>query len=200
YSEEAHAQIREAYVAHIARVLELSGVPAADAQRQAQDVMAFETRLAKVSKSRAEFSRDVSLYYNPMPVAEADALTPNFSWTRFFEVQGIAQPKVFSVSVPDYFREVDAMLADVPVEQWKSYLRFHVVDSASPYLSDEFARQHYEFHNRILSGQKEMKPRWKRVLDTINDQVDEAMGQMYVEVAFPPESKAQMEALVANLG
>src|SRR5690606_12512334 len=68
YSDEAHAQIREAYVAHIARVLELSGVPAADAQRQAQDVMAFETRLAKVSKSRAEFSRDVSLYYNPMPV------------------------------------------------------------------------------------------------------------------------------------
>src|SRR5690606_5955802 len=200
YSDEAHAQIREAYVAHIARVLELSGVPAADAQRQAQDVMAFETRLAKVSKSRAEFSRDVSLYYNPMQVADADRLTPNFSWTKFFEVQGIGQPKLFSVSVPEYFREVDAMLADVAVEQWKSYLRFHVVDGASPYLSDEFARQHYEFHNRTLSGQKEMKPRWKRVLDTINSQVDEAMGQMYVEVAFPAESKAKMEALVANLG
>ena len=200
YSDEAHAQIREAYVAHIARVLELSGVPAAQAQQQAQDVMAFETRLAKASKSRAEFSRDVSLYYNPMQVADADALTPNFSWTKFFETQGVAQPKLFSVSVPEYFREVDGMLADLPVEQWKSYLRFHVVDGASPYLSDEFAQQHYEFHNRTLSGQKEMKPRWKRVLDTINGQVDEAMGQMYVEVAFPPESKAQMEALVANLG
>src|SRR5690606_12333460 len=164
YSDDKHAQIREAYVAHIAKVLELSGVPAADAQQQAKDVMAFETRLAKVSKSRAEFSRDVSLYYNPMQVADADKLTPNFSWTRFFEAQGIAQPKLFSVSVPDYFKEVDAMLADVPVEQWKSYLRFHVVDGASPYLSDAFVQQHYEFHNKTLSGQKEMKPRWKRVL------------------------------------
>lgn len=200
YSDDKHAQIREAYVAHIAKVLELSGVPAADAQQQAKDVMAFETRLAKVSKSRAEFSRDVSLYYNPMQVADADKLTPNFSWTKFFEAQGIEQPKLFSVSVPDYFKEVDAMLADVPVDQWKSYLRFHVVDGASPYLSDAFAQQHYEFHNKTLSGQKEMKPRWKRVLDTINDQVDEAMGQMYVDVAFPAESKAKMEALVGNLG
>ena len=200
YTDDKHAQIREAYGAHIAKVLELSGVPAADAQQQAKDVMAFETRLAKVSKSRAEFSRDVSLYYNPMQVADADKLTPNFSWTKFFEAQGIEQPKLFSVSVPDYFKEVDAMLADVPVEQWKSYLRFHVVDGASPYLSDAFAQQHYEFHNKTLSGQKEMKPRWKRVLDTINGQVDEAMGQMYVDVAFPAESKAKMEALVANLG
>ncbi|MGY1410260.1 M13 family metallopeptidase [Luteimonas sp. A611] len=200
YSDDKHAQIREAYVAHIAKVLELSGVPAADAQQQAKDVMAFETRLAKVSKSRAELSRDVSLYYNPMQVADADKLTPNFSWTKFFEAQGIAQPKLFSVSVPDYFKELDAMLADVPVEQWKSYLRFHVVDGASPYLSDAFVQQHYEFHNKTLSGQKEMKPRWKRVLDTINGQVDEAMGQMYVDVAFPAESKAKMEALVANLG
>lgn len=200
YTDDKHAAIREAYVAHIARVLELSGVPADEAARQARDVMAFETRLAKVSKSRAEFSRDVSLYYNPMQVADADKLTPNFPWTKFFEVQGIEQPKLFSVSVPDFFREVDAMLVDVPVGQWKSYLRFHVVDNASPYLSDEFVQQHYEFHNKTLSGQQEIKPRWKRVLATINNQIDEAMGQMYVKVAFPPESKERMEALVANLG
>ena len=102
--------------------------------------------------------------------------------------------------MPDYFREVDAMLADVPVEQWKSYLRFHVVDSASPYLSDAFVQQNYEFYNKTLSGQKELEPRWKRVLGTIDGQVGEAMGQLYVKVAFPPESKAKMEALVANLG
>lgn len=201
YYKDADKQaIRDAYVAHIAKVLELSGVPAADAAAQAKDVMAFETRLAAASKSRAEFSRDVSLYYNPMPVADADKLTPNFSWTQFFQAQGIEQPKTFSVSVPDYFREVDAMLAEVPVEQWKSYLRFHVVDSASPYLSDAFVQQNYEFYNKTLSGQKELEPRWKRVLGTIDSQVGEAMGQLYVKVAFPPESKAKMEALVANLG
>ena len=199
YTDADKQAIREAYVAHIARMLELSGVPAADAGKQAQDVMAFETRLAKVSKSRAEFSRDVSLYYNPMQVADADKLTPNFSWTKFFEAQGIAQPKLFSVSVPDYFKEVDAMLADVPVDQWKSYLRFHTVDNAAPYLSDAFAQQHFEFHSKTLSGQKEMKPRWKRVLGTINGNVGEAKGQLYVKVAFPPESKAKMEALIGNL-
>ena len=199
YTDDRHVGIRDEYVKHVAKVLELSGVPATDAATQARDVMAFETRLAKVSKSRAEFSRNVELYYNPMSVADADALTPAFSWTKFFESQGIAQPKTFSVSVPDYFREVDAMLSDVPVEQWKGYLRFHVVDGASPYLSDAFAQQNYAFYGKVLSGQQEIKPRWKRVLDSINGNVGEAMGQLYVQVAFPPESKAKMETLIGNL-
>ncbi|TWT17605.1 peptidase [Luteimonas marina] len=199
YTDDRHAAIRDEYVKHVARVLELSGVAADAAAAQARDVMAFETRLAKVSKSRAEFSRNVELYYNPMSVADADALTPAFSWTKFFESQGIAQPKTFSVSVPDYFKEVDKMLSDVPVEQWKSYLRFHVVDGASPYLSDAFAQQNYAFYGKVLSGQQEIKPRWKRVLDSINGNVGEAMGQLYVQVAFPPESKAKMETLIGNL-
>ncbi len=199
YIDKDKQGIRDEYVKHVAKVLELSGVPAADAATQAKDVLAFETRLAKASKSRAEFSRKVELYYNPMSVADADKLTPGFSWTKFFEAQGIQQPKTFSVSVPDYFKEVDKMLSDVPVAQWKSYLRFHVVDGASPYLSDAFVQQNYDFYNKTLSGQKEMKPRWKRVLATIDDQAGEAMGQLYVKVAFPPESKAKMEALIGNL-
>ena len=199
YADADKQGIRDEYVKHVAKVLELSGVPAADAAAQAKDVLAFETRLAKASKSRAEFSRNVELYYNPMGVADADKLTPGFSWTKFFEAQGIAQPKTFSVSVPGYFKEVDRMLSDVPVAQWKSYLRFHVVDGASPYLSDAFAQQNFAFYNQVLSGQKEIKPRWKRVLGTIDDQAGEAMGQLYVKVAFPPESKAKMEALIGNL-
>ena len=199
YADADKQGIRDEYVKHVAKVLELSGVPAADAAAQAKDVLAFESRLAKASKSRAEFSRNVELYYNPMSVADADKLTPGFSWTKFFEAQGIQQPKTFSVSVPDYFKEVDRMLSDVPVAQWKSYLRFHVVDGASPYLSDAFAQQNFAFYNQVLSGQKEMKPRWKRVLATIDDEAGEAMGQLYVKVAFPPESKAKMEALIGNL-
>ena len=200
YKDPDKKGIRDEYVKHIAKVLELSGVAPEAATQQAKDVMAFETRIAAVSKSAEEFSRQVELYYNPMSVADADKLTPNFSWTKFFESQGIAQPKTFSVSVPDFFKEVDRMLVDVPVEQWKGYLRFHAVDGASPYLSDAFAQQHFEFHNKTLGGQKEIEPRWKRVLGTIDDQAGEAMGQLYVKVAFPPESKAKMEALIANLG
>ena len=188
-----------AYEAHVAKVLELSGVPTAEALAQAKNVVAFETRLAKVSKSSEEMSRDVALYYNPVSPADADKLTPNFAWTRFFESQGVAVPKMFSLAIPAFHQEVSKMLADVPAAQWQSYLRFHTVDGASPYLSDAFAEEHFSFYNKTLRGQKEMKERGKRVLDTVQRTTGEALGQMYVKVAFSPESKARMEQLVKNL-
>jgi len=200
YTDADKQDIRDKYVAHIARILELSGVDAAAAQEQAKQVMAFETRLAKASKSREDLTRDVSLFYNPVSLADADALTPNFPWSKFFESQGVAAPEMFSLAIPDFHKEVDKALADTDAAVWKAYLRFHTVDGAAPYLSDEFVQENFNFYSATLRGQKEMKPRWKRVLATINGQAGEALGQMYVQVAFPPESKAKMEALVANLG
>ncbi|MCL1633106.1 peptidase [Luteimonas sp. SX5] len=199
YTDADKKDKRDAYVAHIAKVLELSGVPAADAAKQAQDVMAFETRLAKVSKSNKELSRDAKLFYNPISPAEADKLSPNFPWTKFIESQGVAVPKMFSFAMPEFHQEVSKMLVDVPADQWKSYLRFHTVDGASPYLSDAFVQENFNFYSKALRGQKEMKPRWKRVLAAINGQVGETLGQMYVKVAFPAESKQRMEALVKNM-
>ncbi len=199
YSDPDKREKLEAYEQHVARMLELSGVPAADAATQASNVVAFETRLAGASKSSEELSRDVSLYYNPISPAEADTLTPNFAWTRFFESQGVPLPEKFSLAIPAFHQEVSEMLADVPVEQWQSYLRFHTIDGASAFLSDAFVQQNYEFYGKTLRGQKELKERGKRVLDTIDSQAGEALGQMYVEVAFPAESKAQMETLVKNL-
>ncbi len=199
YSAPDKQKIRDAYVAHIAKVLELSGVPAAEAASQAKDVMAFETRLAKVSKSREEFSRDVGLYYNPVTLAEADKLSPNFPFTTLFESQDVKLPEKFSLSVPGYHAEVSKMLADTAPATWRAYLRFHLVDDASPYLSDAFAQENYDFYGKALSGQKELKERGKRVLDAVDRQAGEALGQLYVKVAFPPESKAKMEALIKNL-
>ena len=199
YSAADKQGIRDAYVAHIAKMLELSGVAAADAAAQAKDVMAFETRLAKASKSREEFSRNVELYYNPVSLADADKLTPGFSWTDFFASQGVAAPKAFSLSVPGFHQEVAKMLGDLPVAQWQSYLRFRTVSAAAPYLSDAFVQENYAFYGKTLSGQQELKERGKRVLDTIDDEAGEALGQMYVKVAFPPESKAKMESLIKNL-
>ena len=144
----------QAYEAHIAKVLELSGVAAADAATQAKDVIAFETRLAKVSKSSEELSRDVSLYYNPVTIEAADKATPNFPWSKFFEAQGITAPKMFSMAIPAFHADFDKMLADTPVAAWKSYLRFHTVDGASPYLSDAFANEHFNFYRATLRGQK----------------------------------------------
>jgi putative endopeptidase len=200
YFDADKKDIREAYVAHIAKVLELSGVATADAQKQAGDIMAFETRLAKASKSREEMSRDVSIYYNPVTLADADKLTPNFSWTKFFESQGVAPQEKFSLAVPAFHQEVSKMLGDTDVAAWRAYLRFHTIDGAAPYLSDAFSNESFNFYNKTLRGQKEIQPRWKRVLGTIEEQSGEALGQMYVKVAFTPESKAKMETLVANLG
>ena len=199
YFDARYKPIREAYVKHIAKVLELSGIPAASAAVEAKQVMAFETRLAKASKSEEELSRDVSLYYNPVTPADADKLAPNFPWTAFFESQKVALPAKFSLSMPDFHREVSRMLSDVPAAGWKSYLRYHLVDDASPYLSEEFVAERFEFYNKTLNGQKEQRARWKRVLAHIEGAAGEAMGQIYVQVAFPPESRARMETLVGNL-
>ena len=189
----------EAYKEHVAKVLELSGAKAEDATKQATAVIAFETRLAKASKSSEDMSRDVSLYYNPISPTDADKLTPNFSWEEFFKSQGLETPKMFSLAVPAFHQEVSQMIAEVPADTWKAFLRFHMVDSASPYLSEPFVQEHYAFHNQAMAGQKEQKARWKRVLRAIEDNAGEAMGQLYVKVAFPPESKAKIDALVKNL-
>ncbi len=199
YFDEQHAGIREAYVAHIAKVLKLAGADEATAAAMAQDVMAFETRLAKVSMSSEELSRDVSKYYNPVSVADADALTPNFKWSGFFAAQGLEAPAMFSLAQPDFHKEVSTMLADVPAAQWQAYLRYQTVDGMSPFLSEAFAAENFDFYGKTLNGQAEMQPRWKRVLNTINGQMGEALGQEYVEVAFSPEAKARMQTLVGNL-
>jgi putative endopeptidase len=199
YTKPENKDKLDAYQAHIAKVLELSGVAAADAAEQAKTVIAFETRLAKASKTSEELSRDVELYYNPVTLADADKLTPNFSWTQFFESQGVAPQEKFSLAMPAFHQEVSKMLGDTDPAAWRAYLRFHTIDSASPYLSDAFVNENYNFNGKILNGQKEIKPRWKRVLDTVESQAGEALGQMYVKVAFSPESKAKMETLVANL-
>ena len=106
---------------------------------------------------------------------------------------------MFSLAIPAFHEEVSKMLGDTPVDAWKAYLRFHLVDSASPYLSDAFVQENFDFYNKAMRGQKEIKDRWKRVLGTVENQAGEALGQMYVKVAFPAESKARMQQLVQNL-
>jgi putative endopeptidase len=199
YSLADKKPIREAYEKHIAKLFELAGTAPADAARQAAAVLAFETRLAKASKSNEQLSRDVELYYHPLKMAEADKLSPNFPWTKFFESQKVATPEWFSLGIPAFHQEVSRMLADVPVAQWQSWLRFKLLDDASPYLSDPFVTEHFDFYGKTLLGQKEERARWKRVLGVIENSAGEAMGQRYVEVAFPASSKARMLELVNNL-
>jgi putative endopeptidase len=199
YSLADKKPIRDAYEAHIAKLFQLAGIPVADATTQAKGVLAFETRLAKVSKSSEQLSRDAELYYHPVKMAEADKVSPNFPWTKFFDSQKVATPEWFSLGIPAFHQEVSRMLKDVPVAQWQSYLRFKLLDDASPYLSDAFVSERFDFYGKTLQGQKEQRARWKRVLGVIENSAGEAMGERYVDVAFPASSKAQMQQLVNNL-
>ncbi|HEY9142797.1 MAG TPA: M13 family metallopeptidase [Arenimonas sp.] len=195
---EDYKAARAAFVEHVAALMQLAGSDEETAKAQAQDVLAFETRLAEASLGRLEL-RDPANRYNPVTLADADAATPNFSWTQFFTALDVDAPQTFSLPMPGFFKEVDAMLADVPLETWKTWLRFRTIDDAAPYLSNAFAERNFEFYGKTLRGQKEMQERWKRVLGALNGSMGEGFGQLYVEQAFPPESKAKMEELVGNL-
>ena len=198
YSKPDYAKIRSAYVAHIAKLLELTGVGAAEAQQQAKSVLAFETRLAAVSLPPVEM-RNPKNRYHYVSLAEADKVTPDFDWAAFFKAQGADVKGGFSLSQPKFFAEVQKMLGDVPTAQWQAYLRYHAIANAAPYLSTPFQQEDFAFNAQTLNGQKEIKPRWKRVLDTTNDSMGMALGQLYVADHFSPTSKQRAEELVANL-
>ncbi|MFZ2236938.1 MAG: M13 family metallopeptidase [Dokdonella sp.] len=198
YTADEHQAIRDAYVDHIAKTLQLTGVSRADAAKQAQRVMAFETNLAASSLKPVEL-RNPDNQYHFVTVKEANKLTPHFNWATFFKAQNANVTDGFSLSQPKFFAALDNAIAKTPVADWRAYLRFQYADMASPYLSQPFQQEYFAFHDKTLSGQKEMEPRWKRVLGTINGNMGMALGEMYVAEAFPPEAKARAEVLIDNM-
>ena len=198
YTKDEYKDIRAAYLAHIARLFTLTGVPAADAAHKADGVLAFETRLARASLSRVEL-RDPKNRYHFMTVAEANAITPHFDWSGFFKAIDVPTGKGFSLSQPKFFAEFDAMLADVPAAQWRDYLAFHAIDDASNALSKPFQDANFDFYGTTLNGQPEQRVRWKRVVGAINGSMGEGLGQLYVRDYFPPEAKARAQQLVDNV-
>jgi putative endopeptidase len=198
YFEPQHQDKRDAFLAHVERMLVLGGVPADAAKAQAAAVLAFETRLAKASLAPVEL-RNPDNQYHFVSLEEADKLTPNFSWSKLFAAQGIGSVKGFSLSQPKFFAEMDRMIAEVPVADWQAYLRYQNLVGAAGFLSDAVSDERFAFYGKTMRGQQEQKPRWKRVLDTINGSMGEALGQVYVEQVFPAESKQMMETLVGNL-
>ena len=193
----SYKKIREAFVTHLSKQLQNAGVASPDAEKQAADVLAFETRLAKASLSPIEL-RDPKNQYNFVKVADADKKSANFPWSEFVKAQGLSVDG-FSLSQPKFFAEVDKMVKDAPVAQWQAYLRTRLIDRMSPYLADSFSNEQFDFFGKTLRGQQEQKPRWKRVLGAAEGNVGEALGQLYVKQYFPAESKAAMEKLVDNL-
>jgi putative endopeptidase len=198
YSDAKHKDTRDAYVAYIAKALQLTGVSEADAKKQAADVLAFETQLAAASLAPVE-ERDPKNQYHFVSVKDADQATPNFSWDKFFAAQGVTVDKGFSLSQPKFFAEFDKLLAKAPIAQWQAYLRFHTIDDASNYLGKNFQDNKFDFYGKTLAGQPQQKPRWKRVLGAVNGSMGEALGKLYVDEMFKPEAKARAQELVDNV-
>ncbi|MCE1187924.1 MAG: M13 family metallopeptidase [Ignavibacteria bacterium] len=196
--DERSKEIRTKYVQHVANVFTLIGYDAASATKAAEKVMAIEMQLAKASWTMVE-NRDPVKTYNKVSYAELKTLCAGFDWDVYFKQLQIPAPEYFVVMQPQFLAEVGKMMNSVSLDDWKIYLKWHTVKEASFALSSPFVAESFEFNSKFLSGQKIMRPRWRRVLDVINGNLGEMLGQIYVKKYFPPESKARAKAIVDNL-
>jgi putative endopeptidase len=197
-NDEKSKQLRADYLQHVTNMFKLLGDSDTTAAAEAKTVTAIETSLAKSSMTRVE-SRNPDNTYHKMQVAEASQITPHFAWASFLD--GVGAPRVADLNIaqPDFFKEMDVVLVGVPLEDWKIYLRWHLVHSAAPALSSKFVEENFSFYGRKLQGTQEILPRWRRCVQSTDQQLGEALGQFYVQRAFPPEAKAKAVAMVKNL-
>ncbi|MGI8993013.1 MAG: M13 family metallopeptidase [Nocardioidaceae bacterium] len=200
YREGAFAEVRDKYVDHVAAMLRLVGRTDGDAGDQAERVMALETRLAAGHWDTVQ-SRDVVKTYNLMTRDELAAIAPAYHWSAW--TGGLQAPagafEEVVVRQPSYLSTLSEALDQVPLDDWKAWLSWHVVHSGAPYLSRDFVRENFEFYGRTLSGAEEIRERWKRGVALVDTALGFAVGEAYVTQHFPPESKAAMDGLVANL-
>ncbi|HEX8774290.1 MAG TPA: M13 family metallopeptidase [Pyrinomonadaceae bacterium] len=196
--DDKSKEIRAQYVAHIARMFELLGDKPEQAAAQAKTVMDMETRLARASMTPVE-ERDPNATYHKMTLSELNALTPGFQWNRYFKSLGLADPGDINVAQPDFYKEVGRMLTSVPVNDWKTYLRWQLINNQASRLSSAFVNEDFNFNGKIVRGTKELRPRWKRILAATDASLGEALGQLYVERSFSPQAKAKAQELIANL-
>lgn len=191
-------KIRTEYVNHVARMLGLLGIEAADAKIRAQKIMEIETQLADASMPNIDL-RDPEKIYHKMNLKELTEMTPKFSWSTYFSEIGYPGINEVNVGQPDFFKKLDHQIAAVAMDHWKDYLRWHLIDAAAPYLSARFVDADFDFHGKVLTGKKENLPRWKRIVNSTNHAIGEAVGQQYVKTAFTPDAKAKALKLVKKL-
>jgi putative endopeptidase len=189
--------IRAKYVVHVARVFELAGEKPEAAKAMANEILALETRIARISWSRTE-QRDPVKRYNLKTLAQLEALAPGFDWQGYFKARKLAIQEV-CLSQPSYFTEFAKLAPTVSPATWRTYLRWNLLRSASRALPRAFEDESFAFFGKVLNGTPEQEPRWKRVQGVVDGSIGQSLGQLYVKKAFPPEAKAKITALVANL-
>ena len=194
--DPALKELRTKYVAYIAQMLTLGGVP--DAAAKARDVMDFETEAAKVQWP-VEQRRDVDAIYNPRTKAQLLAYAPGFSWQPFLDAQRLGARQDVVLGELTAIRDLSALFGRTSVATLKDFLTFHYLSSHAPYLPKRFDDARFAFYGQEMRGQPQQRERWKRAVDAVDDAVGESVGRLYVAEYFPPESKAKMQQLVADL-
>jgi putative endopeptidase len=196
--DEKSKKLRDDYSRHIAKMFELLGESPEKGDTEAATVLKIETLLAKASMSNVDM-RDPVKTYHKMKIAELQALTPDFSWDSYLKTTQHADVAEVNVAQPEFFKALDAQLTATPLEDWKTYLRWHAVDSEAAALPEKFVNEDFDFRGRILTGAKQIQPRWKRCVQSTDRNLGEALGQVYVQKYFPPEAKAHAIEMVHNL-
>src|SRR6266853_39509 len=181
-------QKREKYVAHVTKMLTLVGEPAEKAADDAKKIMALETKLAEASRTRVQL-RDPIKNYNKLGVRQFQDLTPDWNWSAYFNSINLPESADINVHQPEFFKAANAPFKTTPPDDWKAYLRWHLINATAPYLSKDFVDENFDFNERILRGTQQDKPRWKRVVISEDGDIGEALGKLYVGFYFPPAAK-----------
>jgi len=191
-------QKREKYVAHVTKMLTLLGEPADKAAEDAKKILALETKLAEASRTRVQL-RDPIKNYNKMDVRQLQDVTPDWNWSDYFKTIDLVESGDVNVQQPEFFKAANDLFRSTSLDDWKAYLRWHLINAAAPALSKDFVDEDFNFRERILRGTQQIKPRWKRVILSEDNDIGEALGKLYVGFYFPPEAKARALELVNNL-
>lgn len=196
--DSANVKIRDAYKKYINKLFTLAGYSAEKAVAAEKNVMNIETALAKVAFSREE-TRNPLKNYNKMPMTDFLKQMNGFDWKSYFSALGLDSLNEINPNQLPFIKGMDALVRGLTSEEIRDYLIFKQINTASSYLSDDFVQARFDFYGKVLSGQQELKPRWKRSLSVTDGALGEALGEMYVAKYFPPEAKERMLKLVENL-
>jgi putative endopeptidase len=191
-------ETRKEYVAHITRMMQLLGVSAADAAKQADAIMRLETALAKASLD-VTTRRDPLKVYHKMKLAEFESLADSFDWSLYFATLHTPPMESLNVAVPDFFKGTQQMLKSIPIADWKTYLTYHALSSQASVLPTKFTDENFAFYGKYLTGEKEQKPRWKRCVAAVDGDLGEALGKAYVDQTFGKEGKQRTLDMVNHI-
>ena len=194
--DDTSKELRASYLSHIEKMLTLAGL--ANPKAAAKDIFALETKLAS-HQMKKEQTRDMVALYNKIPTPELTQLMPDFNWDGFLAQSGLTDIDGVVVTQIDYMKALNNIIKDTPIYTWHVYLKWGVINNTASRLTQELDQQNFEFYGKTLRGVKTQLPMWRRGVSVVNQNIGEVVGKVYVKKHFPPQAKARMEELVANL-